>query len=156
MPRRNRAEIRPITPDPIFGEQIISQLANRVLLGGKQHLARNSIYSALDIIKAKTKEDPVDVLKKAVKNVRPVLEVRPRRVGGATYQVPVEVPKRRSTTLAIRWIVIFARARRQKTFAEALANELMDAYNNTGNSIKKKQDLHKMAESNRAFAHYRW
>jgi len=156
MPRRNRAELRPIKPDPIFGEQIISQLANRVLLDGKQHLARNSIYSALDIIKEKTKQDPVDVLSKAVKNVRPVLEVRPRRVGGATYQVPVEVPKRRSTTLAIRWIVTFARARRQKTFAEALAGELMDAYNNTGNSIKKKQDLHKMAESNRAFAHYRW
>ena len=119
-------------------------------------MARNAVYSALDIVKEKTKQDPVTVLKKAVKNVRPVLEVRPRRVGGATYQVPVEVPKRRSTTLAMRWIVTFARARRQKTFAEALASELMDAYNNAGNSIKKKQDIHKMAESNRAFAHYRW
>jgi small subunit ribosomal protein S7 len=156
MPRRNRAELRVIEPDPIHNEKLVSQLVNRIMLDGKGSMAHNTVYKALDIIKDKTKEDSVSILKKAVKNVRPVLEVRPRRVGGATYQVPVEVPKRRSTTLAFRWIVIFARARRQRTFAEALANELIDASNNTGSSIKKKQDLHKMAESNRAFAHYRW
>lgn len=123
---------------------------------GKKGVARNTVYKAMGIIETKTKQDPVSVLNKAVKNVKPALEVRPRRVGGATYQVPVEVPKRRSTTLAIRWIVGYARDRRQTTFADALANELMDAANNTGNSIKKRQDLHKMAEANRAFAHYRW
>ncbi len=156
MARRNRAEVRTFQPDPVFHETVITQLTNRITLSGKKDLARNTIYTALDIIKEKTKQDPVTVLKQAIKNVRPSLEVRPRRVGGATYQVPVEVPRRRSTTLAMRWIVTYARGRRQRTFAEALANELMDAFNNTGSSIKKRQDLHKMAESNRAFAHYRW
>lgn len=156
MPRRSRAELRKIEADSVFGEPLVTQLINKTLMQGKRHLASNTVYQALDIIKEKTKQEPISVLKKAIKNVRPVLEVRPRRVGGATYQVPVEVPKRRSTTLAIRWITTFARARRQKTFAEALASEIIDASKEAGSSIKKKQDLHKMAEANRAFAHYRW
>ena len=154
--RRNRAEVRKITADPIYGEAIVTQITNKVLMDGKKDLARNSVYSALEIIKTKTKQEPISVLKKAIKNVKPTLEVKPRRVGGATYQVPIEVPSKRSTTLAVRWIVDYARDRRKTTFAQALADELMDAANEAGNSIKKKQDIHKMAKANRAFAHYRW
>lgn len=156
MARRSRADVRKVIPDPIYGEMLITQITNKILMGGKKTLARNTVYEALEIVGKKTKEEPVEVLKKAVKNVRPSLEVKPRRVGGATYQVPVEVPKKRSTTLAIRWIVDYARDRRKTTFAQALADELVDASKVAGNSIKKKQDIHKMAEANRAFAHYRW
>jgi len=156
VPRRNRPEVRKIQPDPIYNELIVSKLINRVLLDGKRDLARNTVYSALDIIKKKTKQDSIPVLKKAIKSVSPVLEVKPRRVGGATYQVPVEVPKRRSTTLAIRWIVTYSRERRKKTYAESLADEIIDASKNQGSSVKKREDIHKMAEANRAFAHYRW
>ncbi|RJQ32742.1 MAG: 30S ribosomal protein S7 [Actinobacteria bacterium] len=156
MPRRARAEIRKINPDPIYNDRLVEQFVNKVLNSGKKATARDIVYSALDIIKSKTNSDPIDVLNKAVKNVKPVLEVKPRRVGGATYQVPVEVPKRRAMTLAVRWIVDFSRGRPQKTMANCLAQELIDASNNTGASVKKREDIHKMAESNRAFAHYRW
>lgn len=156
MSRRARAEIREIVPDSVYGDRSVSQLINKVLQQGKKSVARSIVYGSLDLVKEKSKQDPIAVLNKALKNVKPVLEVRPRRVGGATYQVPVEVPKRRASTLAIRWIVGFARERSQKTMIERLAGEIMDAANNTGASIKKKENLHKMAESNRAFAHYRW
>lgn len=156
MPRRGRAEIRQIEADPVYEDKLVAQFINLILKQGKKNIARDAMYEALEIVKQKSGTDGLTVLKKAAKNVRPMLEVKPRRVGGATYQVPVEVAKRRSNTLAVRWIVNFARGRRQKGFAQALAAEILDASNNTGSSIKKRQDLHKMAESNRAFAHYRW
>jgi small subunit ribosomal protein S7 len=156
MPRKGTVQIREIAPDTVYQEVLIQLLINRMLMGGRKATSRKVVYGAIDIIKEKTKQDPIEVIKKAVKNVRPVLEVKPRRVGGATYQVPVEVPKRRSMTLAIRWIVTFSRTRGKKSMAENLAVELMDAANSTGPSIKKKEDLYKMAEANRAFAHYRW
>lgn len=156
MPRKGTVQIREISPDPVHKEVLIQLLINRLLMGGRKATARKVVYDAMDFIKENTKQDPIETIKKAIKNVRPVLEVKPRRVGGATYQVPVEVPKRRSRTLAIRWIVTFSRTRGKKSMAENLATELLDAANNTGPSIKKKEDLYKMAEANRAFAHYRW
>ena len=156
MPRKGPAPRRELTPDPIYHSVAVTQLINKVLQRGKRGRAEQIVYGALDIVKEKTGEDPVDTVKRALDNIRPQLEVRSRRVGGATYQVPVEVRPRRATTLAIRWVVEFARARRERTMAERLANELLDAANGTGASIKRKEDLHKMAESNKAFAHYRW
>lgn len=156
MPRKGNVQVRDIGPDPVHNEVLVQLLINRLLMSGKKALARNIVYKAMDIIKDRTKQDPVEVVKKAINNVKPALEVKPRRVGGATYQVPVEVPKRRGRTLAIRWIVTFTRAKGKKSMAENLASELLDAFNNTGPSIKKKEDLYKMAEANRAFAHYRW
>ena len=156
MPRKGPAPRRELTPDPIYRSVVVTQLVNKILQRGKRSTAERIVYGALEQVGQKTESDPVAVLKRAVENVRPELEVRSRRVGGATYQVPVEVRPRRATTLAVRWIVGYARQRREKTMAERLANELMDASNGIGASIKRKDDLQKMAESNKAFAHYRW
>jgi small subunit ribosomal protein S7 len=143
-------------PDPIYRSVLVTQLVNKVLLAGKRSTAERIVYNALEIIQTKTDAEPVSTLKRAIENVKPQLEVKSRRVGGATYQVPVEVRPRRATTLAIRWIVGYARQRREKTMAERLANELLDASNGIGASVKRREDMHKMAESNKAFAHYRW
>ena len=156
MPRKGPAPKRPLVNDPVYGSQLVTQLVNKVLLDGKKSLAERIVYGALEQARDKTGTDPVVTLKRALDNVKPALEVRSRRVGGATYQVPVEVRPRRATTLAIRWIVDFSRARREKTMAERLANELLDAGNGLGASVKRREDMHKMAESNKAFAHYRW
>ena len=156
MPRRAAAVRRDIAPDSVYNNRLVTQLINKILLDGKKSTAENIVYGAFDIIEQKTAADPLATFKKAMDNVRPTLEVRPKRVGGATYQVPVEVNSRRSTTLAIRWIVGFSRKRREKTMAERLAGEIMDAANGTGASVKRREDLFKMAESNRAFSHYRW
>ncbi|MDZ4064633.1 MAG: 30S ribosomal protein S7 [Coriobacteriia bacterium] len=156
MPRRAAATRRDILPDPVYNNRLVTQLINKVLWDGKRSVAERIVYGAFDVIEQKTAGDPLSVFKKAMDNVRPTLEVRPKRVGGATYQVPIEVNSRRSTTLAVRWIVGFARARREKTMAERLSNEIMDAANGLGASVKKREDLYKMAESNRAFSHYRW
>ena len=156
MPRRAAAARREVQPDSVYNNRLVTQLINKILLDGKKSVAERIVYSAFDIVESKTSTDPLSVFKKAMDNVRPALEVRPKRVGGATYQVPVEVNSRRSTTLAIRWIVGFGRKRREKTMAERLANEIMDAANGLGASVKKREDLFKMAESNRAFSHYRW
>jgi small subunit ribosomal protein S7 len=143
-------------PDPKFHSLLVTQVVNKVLQRGKRSIAERIMYDALDIIEQKTGSDPVATLKRAIDNVKPQLEVRSRRVGGATYQVPVEVRPRRSNTLAIRWVVGYSRQRRERTMAERLANELLDASNGVGASVKRRDDLQKMAESNRAFAHYRW
>jgi small subunit ribosomal protein S7 len=145
-----------LTPDPIYDSVLVTQVINKVLQRGKRTLAERVVYDALDIIEEKTGSEPLSTLKRAVDNVRPQLEVKSRRVGGATYQVPIEVRPRRATTLSIRWIVAFARDRRERTMAERLANELLDASNGIGSSVKKKDDTHRMAEANKAFAHYRW
>ncbi len=156
MPRRAAAVRREVMPDGVYNNRLVTQLINKVLLDGKKSTAERIVYGAFDEIEQKTGSDPLSVFKKAMDNVRPTLEVRPKRVGGATYQVPVEVNSRRSTTLAIRWIVGFSRKRREKTMTERLAGEILDAANGTGSSVKKREDLFKMAESNRAFSHYRW
>jgi len=156
MPRRAAAVRREVMPDAVYNNRLVTQLINKVLLHGKRSTAEAIVYGAFDIIEQKTGTDPLSVFKKAMDNVRPTLEVRPKRVGGATYQVPVEVNSRRSTTLAIRWVVNYSRARREKTMAERLASEILDAANGTGSSVKRREDLFKMAESNRAFSHYRW
>ncbi|HEX2258610.1 MAG TPA: 30S ribosomal protein S7 [Actinomycetota bacterium] len=156
MPRKGPATRREIVGDPVYHNQLVTQIINRIMLRGKKSLAEKTVYGALKIVSEKTGGDPTQSLRKAIENVRPLVEVRSRRVGGATYQVPVEVPSRRSTTLAIRWMVNFSRARREKTMALRLAGELMDAANGVGASVKRREDLHKMAEANKAFAHYRW
>ena len=156
MPRRGPAPRRDLMPDPIYRSLLVTQVVNKVLQEGKRSLAERIVYDALDTIRDRTGADPVATLKRAIDNVKPQLEVKSRRVGGATYQVPVEVRPRRSTTLAIRWVVGYARQRREKTMAARLAGELMDAANGVGASVKRREDLAKMAESNRAFAHYRW
>jgi len=143
-------------PDPIYRSVLVTQFVNKVLVRGKRSTAERIVYGALDIIKEKTGAEPVATLKRAMDNVKPQLEVKSRRVGGATYQVPIEVKPRRASTLAIRWLVGYSRQRREKTMAERLANELLDASNTTGSAVKRKDDVHKMAESNKAFAHYRW
>ena len=143
-------------PDPVHRSVVVTQFVNKILQRGKRSIAEKIVYDALNDIERKTGSDPVATLKRAVENVRPALEVRSRRVGGATYQVPVEVRPRRATTLAVRWIVGYARQRREKTMAERLANELLDASNGIGASVKRREDMHKMAESNKAYAHYRW
>jgi small subunit ribosomal protein S7 len=143
-------------PDPIYRSVLVTQFVNKVLVRGKRSTAERIVYGALDIIKDKTGAEPVATLKRAMDNVKPQLEVKSRRVGGATYQVPIEVKPRRASTLAIRWLVGYSRQRREKTMAERLANELLDASNATGSAVKRKDDVHKMAESNKAFAHYRW
>ncbi|AAD36571.1 30S ribosomal protein S7 [Thermotoga maritima MSB8] len=154
--RRRRAEKRQIPPDPVFGDVLVAKLINRVMWDGKKTIAQKIVYGAFDIIREKTKKDPLEVFRQAVENVKPVLEVRPRRVGGATYQVPIEVQEPRRTSLALRWIVEAARAKKGRPMKEKLAEEIIAAYNNTGTAIKKKEDTHRMAEANRAFAHYRW
>ena len=156
MPRSGPAPRRDLLPDPVFRSVLVTQFVNKVLTRGKRTLAERLVYDALETVKVKTGGDPVTVLKKAVENTRPELEVKSRRVGGATYQVPVEVRPRRATTLAIRWLVGYSRQRREKTMAERLANEILDASNGVGAAVKRREDMHKMAESNRAFAHYRW
>ena len=156
MPRKGPAARRELQPDPIYRSLLVTQVINKVLQRGKRTLAERIVYDALSIVEDKTGAEPVSTLKRAVDNVRPQLEVRSRRVGGATYQVPVEVRPRRATTLAVRWIVSYARGRREHTMAERLANELLDAGNGVGASVKRREDLQKMAESNKAFAHYRW
>ncbi|MDY0340819.1 MAG: 30S ribosomal protein S7 [Coriobacteriia bacterium] len=156
MPRRAAAQRREVLPDPVYNNRLVTQLINKVLLDGKKSVAERIVYGAFDIVEEKMAQDPLSVFKKAMDNVRPTLEVKPKRVGGATYQVPIEVNSRRSTTLAIRWIVGFSRKRREKTMAERLAGEIMDASNGLGASVKRREDLYKMAESNRAFSHYRW
>ena len=157
MPRKGPAPRRELMPDPIYRSVVVTQLVNKVLQQGKRSVAERIVYEALDIVKTKTgSDDPIATVKRAVDNVRPSLEVKSRRVGGATYQVPVEVRPRRANTLAIRWVIGYSRQRREKTMAERLANELLDASNSIGASVKRKEDVHKMAESNKAFAHYRW
>ncbi|MCU0261362.1 MAG: 30S ribosomal protein S7 [Ilumatobacteraceae bacterium] len=156
MSRKGPAPRRELVADPIHQSVLVTQLINKVMLHGKRSIAEKIVYDAMAAIEAKTGDPALDTVKRAVENVRPPLEVRSRRVGGATYQVPVEVRPRRSTTLAIRWLVDFSRDRREKTMAERLANELMDAANGLGAAMKKRDDMQKMAESNRAFAHYRW
>ena len=156
MPRKGPAPKRPVVVDPVYGSPLVSQLVSKILLDGKKTVAQNIVYSALEGTRAKSGVDPVQTLKKALDNIRPAVEVKSRRVGGATYQVPVEVKHIRANTLAIRWLVGYARQRREKTMAEWLANEILDASNGIGASAKRREDLHKMAESNKAFAHYRW
>jgi small subunit ribosomal protein S7 len=156
VPRRGPAPRRDLMPDPIYRSLLVTQVVNKVLQRGKRSLAERIVYDALDTMRDRTGADPVATLKRAIDNVKPQLEVKSRRVGGATYQVPVEVRPRRATTLAIRWVVGYARQRREKTMAARLAGELMDAANGVGASVKRREDLAKMAESNRAFAHYRW
>ena len=156
MPRRNAAVRREVQPDAVYNNRLVTQLINKVLLDGKKSVAERIVYGAFDIVAEKTGEDALSVFKKAMENVRPTVEVKPKRVGGATYQVPTDVNSRRSTTLAIRWMVTFSRARKERSMAERLAAEIMDAANGTGASVKKREDVFKMAEANRAFSHYRF
>ena len=156
MPRRSTPPRRSLEPDPIYQSTLVTQVVNKVLLDGKKSTAERVVYGALEAIRERTGRDPVTVVDEAVRNITPVLEVRSRRVGGATYQVPVEVPARRGRTLAVRWIVQFARDRREKHMSERLANELLDALGSQGGAFKKKDDLYRMAQANKAFAHYRW
>lgn len=156
MPRKGPAPKRPLVVDPVYGSPLVTQLVNKVLVDGKKSTAERIVYGALEGARAKTGNDPVIALKRALDNVKPALEVRSRRVGGATYQVPVEVRAGRSTTLALRWLVSYSRARREKTMTERLMNEILDASNGLGAAVKRREDTHKMAESNKAFAHYRW
>ncbi len=154
--RRAPAEVRKLDPDPIYQSVLVSQIINKILWKGKKGAARRIVYTAMDTVERRTGSDPLPTLKRAIDNVRPTLEVRSRRVGGSTYQVPVEVRPRRAQTLAVRWLVEFARKRRENTMSERLANEILDAANRTGAAAKRREDVHKMAESNKAFAHYRW
>ena len=156
MPRKGPATKREIQPDPIYQNALVTQLINKVLLSGKKALSERIVYKALEIISERTANDPVITLKRAVENARPMLEVRPRRVGGASYQVPVEVRPGRGTTLALRWLVNYSRQRREHTMAERLVGEIMDASGGQGSAVKRREDMHKMAEANKAFAHYRW
>jgi small subunit ribosomal protein S7 len=156
MPRKGPAPKRPVVADPVYQAPVVSQLVNKVLVQGKKGLAERIVYGALDGVGQKTGQDAVEVLRKALDNVRPTLEVRSRRVGGSTYQVPVEVKPHRANTLALRWLVSYARSRREKSMTERLTNEILDASNGLGAAVKRREDTHKMAESNKAFAHYRW
>ncbi|MBA4022276.1 MULTISPECIES: 30S ribosomal protein S7 [Mycobacteriales] len=156
MPRKGPAPKRPLINDPVYGSPLVTQLVNKILLDGKKSTAERIVYKALEQAREKTGTDPVVTLKRALDNVRPALEVKSRRVGGATYQVPIEVKPGRANTLALRWLVTFSRQRREKTMVERLANELLDASNGLGAAVKRREDTHKMAEANRAFAHYRW
>lgn len=156
MARRRESEKREVLPDPKYNSKLVSRFVSVIFRQGKKSIAEKICYGAFDIIKGKTNNDPLKVFKSAVENVKPLVEVKSRRVGGATYQVPVEVKPNRKSALALRWIILFARARKEKTMQEKIASELLDAYNSTGSSFKKKEDTHKMAEANRAFAHYKW
>ncbi len=156
MPRRGHIARRDVLPDPMYGSKTVTRLINNIMLDGKKGVAQKIVYDAFDIIKEKTGKDPVEVFEEAMNQVMPVLEVKARRVGGANYQVPIEVRADRRETLGLRWITLFSRKRSERTMAERLANELMDATNSTGGAFKKKEDTHKMAEANKAFAHYRW
>ncbi|HHU78948.1 MAG: 30S ribosomal protein S7 [Caldicoprobacterales bacterium] len=156
MPRKGYIEKRDVLPDPIYGDKIVTKLINQVMLDGKRGTAQKICYGAFELIKERTGKDPMEVFEQALNNIMPVLEVKARRVGGATYQVPVEVRPERRQTLGLRWLVNYANNRGEKTMVQRLAGELMDAANNTGNAVKKKEDTHRMAEANKAFAHYRW
>jgi small subunit ribosomal protein S7 len=156
MSRRHRAEKREVLPDPKFGNMVVSKFMNSIMYAGKKSVAETIVYGALDMIEGKTKQNPVGVFEQALENVMPTIEVRSRRVGGATYQVPVEVRTDRRQALGIRWLITAARDRNEKTMTERLSAELLDASNNRGNAVKKREDTHRMAEANRAFAHYRW
>ena len=156
MPRRAAAQIRPVEPDPVHRSRLVQQVINKVMLDGKKSKAEDIVYGALAILSEKTGKDPVEALEISIKSLTPALEVRSRRVGGATYQVPVEVRPVRATTLALRWLTDYSRARREKTMTERLMNEILDASNGLGAAVKRREDMHKMAESNKAFAHYRW
>lgn len=156
MPRRVAPPKKKITPDPVYGSVLVQQLINKIMLDGKKSTSEKVVYDALSVIEERTGSTPVTVLNNALDNIRPRLEVRSRRVGGATYQVPVEVAPRRANTLALRWMVVFARSRREKTMGQRLAGEILDANDNMGSSVRRKEETHRMAEANRAFAHYRW
>ena len=156
MPRRREVPKRPATPDPVFHDRVVTKFLNHLMKRGKKSIAERVFYGAMDIVKDRTREEPLKMFKKAIENVKPVLEVKARRVGGATYQVPVEIRPQRRNALAMRWLISYARARGEKTMRERLAAEFIDAVNNRGSSIKKREDTHKMAEANKAFAHYRW
>jgi small subunit ribosomal protein S7 len=156
MPRRAAAAIRPIDADPMYGSKLVQQVINKVMVDGKKSTAEKIVYDALEILSRRTGTDPVPALEESIKILTPVLEVRSRRVGGATYQVPVEVPQRRARTLAVRWLIEFARNRREKSMAERLAGELVDAQSQQGGAYKRKDDIFRMAQANKAFAHYRW
>jgi small subunit ribosomal protein S7 len=156
VPRNGPAQRRELAPDPVYRSVLVTQVVNKILSRGKRTLSERIVYSALDLVSERGGADPIASLKRAIENTRPELEVKSRRVGGATYQVPVEVRPRRATTLAIRWLVGYSRQRREKTMAERLAGEILDASNGVGNAVKRREDMHKMAESNKAFAHYRW
>ena len=156
MPRRSGVPKRDVLPDPMYNSKVITKLTNQVMQDGKKGIAQSIVYDAFDIIKEKLSAEPMDIFNQAMENVMPVLEVKARRVGGSTYQVPIEIRPERRQTLGIRWIVLFARKRSEKTMKEKLAGEIMDAYNNTGAAIKRKEEMHRMAEANKAFAHYRW
>jgi small subunit ribosomal protein S7 len=156
MPRKGPAQRRDLVADPIYRSLVVTQLTNKVMLHGKKSIAEKIVYDAMLLIEKKTSEEPLSTVKRAIENVKPPLEVRSRRVGGATYQVPVEVKAGRSTTLALRWLIDYSRSRREKSMAERLTNELIDASNGLGAAVKRREDTHKMAEANKAFAHYRW
>ena len=156
MPRRAEIQPRAVVPDPVYESELVSQVVNRVMLHGKKSLAEGVVYDALAIVGERSGQPPVEVLEQAVKSLTPVLEVRSRRVGGANYQVPVEVPQRRARTLAVRWLVTYARERREKGMPDKLANEILDALNQQGGAFKRKDDVYRMAQANKAFAHYRW
>ncbi|MEA2499472.1 MAG: small subunit ribosomal protein [Actinomycetota bacterium] len=156
MPRKGPAPRRELLPDPIYSSLLVTQVQNRIMTRGKKSLAEGIVYDALKKVEAKTGKDPLPTLKKAVDNIRPLLEVKSRRVGGATYQVPVEVDSRRGATLSIRWLVMFSRKRRERSMADRLASEILDASGGAGSAVKRREDMHKMAEANKAFAHYRW
>lgn len=156
MPRKGPVSRRDVLPDPIYKSKLVTRLINKIMIDGKRGVAQTILYNAFDIIKERTNTEPMEVFEQALKNIMPVLEVRARRVGGANYQVPVEVRPERRSTLGLRWLTNYARLRGEKTMEERLANEIMDAANNAGASVKKREDMHKMAEANKAFAHYRW
>jgi small subunit ribosomal protein S7 len=156
MPRKGPVSKRDVLPDPIYNSKLVTKLINKMMIDGKRGTSQKILYAAFDIVSERTGKEPMEVFDQALKNIMPVLEVRARRVGGANYQVPVEVRPERRTTLGLRWLVNYARLRGEKTMEERLANEIMDAANNTGASVKKREDTHKMAEANKAFAHYRW
>ena len=156
MPRRGSVSRRDVLPDPVYNSKLVTRLINNVMIDGKKGVAQKIVYSAFDIVKEKTGKEPLEAFEAAMENIMPVLEVKARRVGGATYQVPMEVRPERRQTLGLRWLTSYSRARSEKTMRERLANEIIDATNNMGNSVKKKEDTHKMAEANKAFAHYRW
>ena len=156
MSRKGPSKKHQLLPDPIYGSTVVAQLINKILLDGKKSIAEDIVYSALDMVKEKTDQEPVAVLKRALDNIRPSLEVRSRRVGGATYQVPIEVRPDRRQTLGLRWLTTYSRTRSERTMRERLAGEIMDACNNTGAAVKKREDTHKMAEANKAFSHFRW
>ena len=156
MPRKGHVPKREVMPDPIYGDVVVTKLINNIMLDGKKGIAQAIVYGAFEIVKEKTGEEPTEVFRKALENIMPVLEIKARRIGGPTYQVPIQVRPERRQTLGLRWLVTYSRNRGEKTMKERLAKEILDAVNNTGSSVKKREDTHKMAEANRAFAHYRW